>query len=219
MRGYSRGFMKSLMNPIAIIVTSIISIAYYQSTNDIVTSLAIGLIGPLALGIVLKFILNLWPKTFYSDVRTNLYSSLAGSVLTFAWGWIFIIFTLILLTVLPPLEDALINIHNDVVKSMSYNLVAKPLGTNIFGILKEGTTAPDNAGNGEKSFFNDPRFQKIAQDPDVQQAVQAHDYVRLLSNPKVIALTNQVMSDPTALKEFMALYNNQKADQDQSAQK
>src|SRR5438876_8046747 len=101
-RGYSRGFMNSLLGPAAVIAATILSIIYYQKTRDMTTSLAIGLAGPFALYFLLKFFLTMWTNATKTDMPPGLLSRWGGSALTLAWGWVFIVFTLILLAVLPP---------------------------------------------------------------------------------------------------------------------
>ena len=139
-RGASRGFMRSLTGPFSIIVTTILSIIYYQTTGDLITSLLIGLIGPLFLNHLLKFLLKTWAKATNTEIKPSFFSRLGGSILTLIWGWVFIIFTLILLTVLPPWGETLTAVHNDVMQSASY-LIAKPLGELLFAASKQNAAA------------------------------------------------------------------------------
>jgi len=199
-RGASRGFMHSLTGPFSIIVTTIISIIYYQTTEDMIASLIIGLIGPLLLNLLLKFLLKAWVKATNTDIKPNFLSRLGGSILTLIWGWVFIIFTLILLTVLPPWGETLTAVHNDVTKSNSYLIAAKPLEETFFAASKN---------NDAKSLAEDPRFQKILQDPDIQKEIDAHDIVKLMRNPKMMDLVQQIMRDPATMKKIMAIYKSQ----------
>ena len=123
-RGASRGVINSLISPFSIIVTTILSIIYYQATKDIITSLAIGLIGPLILVLLLKFLLKTWAKATDRE-RPGFLSSLTGAILTFIWGWVFIILTLILLAVLPPWGKTLTAVHDDVMKMLPGPSTAK----------------------------------------------------------------------------------------------
>jgi len=199
-QGAVRGFMNSLTVPFSIIVATIISIIYYQITKDVIISLALALIGPLLLHLLLKFLLKTWARATNREINPNFLSRLGGAILTFTWWWIFIIFTLILLTVLPPWGKTLTAIHNDVSTSASYIYIAKPLGEAIT------SEAPSSDA---KSLAEDPRFQKILQDPDIQKEIDAHDIVKLMSNPKMMDLAQQIMSDPATMKKVMALYSSQ----------
>jgi hypothetical protein len=199
--------MNSLLGPFSIIAASILSIIYYQITKEMMISLAIGLVGPLLFLLILKSILKIWTKATHTDIKPAFFSRLAGSILTLIWGWVFIVFTLILLSVLPPLGKPLAAMHNDVIKSMSYCRLAQPLKGIFFAAPKrQDTVVTSNALIFDsKSLAEDPRFQKILQDPEIQKEIDARDFVKLMSNPKMIALTQQIMSDPATMKKVMAL--------------
>lgn len=211
-RGVSRGFMHSLTGPFSIIVTTTLSVIYYQNTKDIIVSLGLGLIGPLLLNSFLKFLLKKWARATNTEIRPNFLSRLGGAFLTLIWGWVFIIFTLILLTVLPPWSETLTAIHNDVVKSNSY-LMAEPWEKILFAASKHPvpTAAVDASSNDAKSLAQDPRFQKILQDPEIQKDIDAHDIVKLMSNPKMRDLVQQLMNDPATMKKVLAVYQSQVA--------
>ena len=193
-RGSSRGFMRSLINPFSIIITSILSVIYYQITKNAIVSLLIGLLGPLLLGFILKGLLSSWITATNSDIKPNSLSQLGGALLTLAWGWVFIALTLILLTV-----------------SASYNFIVKPLQENFSARLNPHQAAAENAdpSSDTKSLSEDPRFQKVMQDPDIQKEIAAHDIAHLMSNPKMMAFTQQVMTDPDTMKKVMDLYSSQ----------
>jgi len=209
-RGASRGFMRSLLGPFSIIVATIISIIYYQITKDIILSLVIGLLGPIFLHFFLKGLLKAYAKATNTEIRPDFLSSLGGVILTLIWGWVFIIFTLLLLALLPPWNKPLAAIHNDVLDSGSYHLI-KPLGDSFFAPSKQNVTAvtSPSAVNDAKSLADDPRFKKVLQDPEIQKEINDHDMIHLMSNPKMIALTQQIMSDPATFKKIMAIYNSQ----------
>ena len=211
LRGASRGFLHSLMGPLSIIVATILSIIYYQDTKDILISLLIGLVGPLGIHLLLKFLLGTWEKATNNAMNPNFLSRLGGAILTLIWGWIFIIFTLLLITLLPPFGKTLAIIRHDITNSESYVSIAKPLEDMFFTAPKQNKPATPvvAASVDAKSLADDPRFQKILQDPDIQNEIASHDFGKLMSNPKIMALTQQIMSDPEEIKKVMAIYRNQ----------
>lgn len=172
--------------------------------------MAIGTIGPFLLTFLLKILLKTWSKATDSDVQPDFFSRLGGAILTLAWGWVFIIFTLIFLGLLPPLGNTLTSIHHDVAQSKSYTSIAKPFEGIFFPVSKQNTDAATNASTtlDAKSLAEDPRFQNILQDPDIQNEINTHDFVKLMSNPKMLKLTQQIMNDPATMKKVMALYKN-----------
>jgi hypothetical protein len=211
LQGYSRGFLRALLTPFSIVIATFLSIIYYQITKEIVICLLIGLVGPFLLNFFFRMIIKAFAKASNNDIRTpNIFSAVAGAILTFAWGWVFIIFTLILLTVLPPWDPTMKAVHDDVLKSRSYK-IAQPWEGILFSSSKENAASTeDNSSTLDaKSLAEDPRFQKIMQDPEIQKDIDAHDMVKLMSNPKMMELTRQIMTDPDMMKKVMTIYSNQ----------
>lgn len=203
--------MSSLIVPFSIIVATLISIIYYQLTNNMIVSLLIGLIGPLIIHIILQFILKAWAKATNTEIRPNFLSRLGGSILTLVWGWVFITFTLILLAAFPPWGKLMAAIHNDVTKSASYFCIAKPVAEHFLIAPKSDVTPVTKppSGSDVKSLSEDPRFQEVLKDPDIQKEIDNRDLVHLMSNPKIRDLTQEILSDPAALKKVMAVYTSQ----------
>ena len=209
-RGSARGFMRSLLGPFSLIIATIVSILYYQSTKDLIASLLIGLLGPLILHLILKFLLKTFAKITNTDVGPGFLSSLGGALLTLIWGWVFVILTLILLTLLPAQGPAMTILHNDITSSFSYKITV-PYVERFFPALKGMSPDTKNvtSKSDAQSLAQDPRFQKILQDPEVQKEINDHDIAKLVSNPKMMALNQQILSDPEMFKKVMAVYRNQ----------
>jgi uncharacterized membrane protein required for colicin V production len=207
LRGAGRGFIASLLIPFSIIVATIISILYYQATHALITSLVIGLIGPFIINLLLTSMLHIWANATNTNIKPTFLSRLGGALVTLAWGWVFIAFALILLAVLPAWNKTLNAIHNDVTKSASYFFV-KPLGETFFNTSTKNTLSktPQDPNAAANDLSQDPRFQAILQDPIIQKDITNHDLVDLMKNPKIIDLTNQIMSDPATFKKVMAIY-------------
>ena len=216
-RGASRGLMRSLLGPFSMIVATIMAIVYYQATQDMVVSLLIGLFGPILLHLILKFLLNTFAKATNTNIRPGFLSSLGGAILTLTWGWVFVVLTLTLLPLLPARGATLTVLHNDITNSFSYKITA-PWVEKFIPALKG--MSPDTKNVASKSdaqsLAQDPRFQEILQDPEVQKDINDHDFTKLLSNPKMMALTQKIMSDPEMLKKVMAVYRSQTQQQPQN---
>ena len=212
-RGATRGFINSLLFPFSIIAATVLSAVYYKMTNNLIISLIIGLIGPFVLSVLLRFILKLWAQAFNNDIKQpGFISRLAGAALTLIWGWVFIILLLILLAVIPTWWGNLTAVHNDVIKSASYLIAAKPVKDAFFNDSQQNAAIPpDNSAlrDDAKSLVEDPRFQKILQDPEIQDEINAHQIGNLMSNPKMMNLVQQIMSDPATMKKVFAIYKNQ----------
>lgn len=209
-RGAARGFIRSLLAPISLIITTILSILYYQATHDLIVSLLLGLLGPILLHHLLKFLLKTFARATNTDTSPGFFSSFAGSVLTLAWGWVFIALTLILLALFPAKENFWTPYHKDLTASISYKIIA-PWEEKLFPLPKEKSTDKTRLSStaDTQSLAQDPRFQKILQDAEIQQEIKDHDMAKLMSNPKIMALTQQIMTDPEMLKKVMAVWQNQ----------
>lgn len=206
LRGASRGFMNSLIGPFSIIAATIISIIYYQATKNIIISLLIGLAGPLLLNLLFKFLLKSWAKV----TSPSFLSRIGGAILNLIWGWVFIFLTLILLTVLPPWGETLKAIQHDVTKSRSY-LIAKPFENTFFAAPQQNATPVTRRSlrNDAKSLAQDPHFQKILRDPEIQKDIDTHDFAKLMSNPKMMGLVQEIMNDPATMNKVLAIYRSQ----------
>ena len=228
--GASRGFMRSFLIPFSIILGTVISIIAYQITKEMALSLLLGISGPLLLHNYFKKLLKKWATATNTDIKPNFLSRSSGIILTLAWGWFFIIFTLIMLAVLPPWGKGLSAVRQDVSQSASYHYIAKPMGMNFFNTITADDpflskriinfffgvstpplppSPPSSAGHDLKNLSEDARFQNVLKDSEVQKEMEAHNFVKLMSNPKVIDLSQQIIRDPATLKEVMALYSNQ----------
>src|SRR5262249_40419174 len=98
--------------------------------------------------------------------------------------------------------------HN-VLSSRCYT-IARPFQDLCFPpSLKEAASATSaNPKADAQSLADDPRFQRVLQDPEIQQELRAKDFVKLMSNPKMMELTRELISDPAALKKVMGIYNS-----------
>jgi len=214
-RGASRGFMRSLTGPFSIIVGTLISMIYYRQTGHMAMSVTIGLLAPLLLSLVLKLFLNMQINPL--EGHLPIISRLSGAVITLSWGWAFIAFTLVLLSLIPPLSPPLTAVRDDVTKSISYAMV-KPWSDLVFPLpqpnmetTKNQKPSPAGGAAAAQSLAQDPRFQKVLQDPEVQKEIQSHDIMELMKNSKMMDLVQQIMSDPATMKKVLSVYSSQTA--------
>lgn len=192
-KGAIQGFLASLLGPAALIFSTIVSLVYFCLTKNFVVSLCIGLLGPFLLAWVFRFFLYSWTKIVNPNGILSLTSRIGGALLTWSWGMIMAGLTVLLLSMAPPINKPLRLMLEDIHMSLAYQLV-KPL--DLF--------ATDNAlGPVDlKSLYQDKRIQDIVNDPQITEAILHHDYSTVMSNPKMVALTQ----DPAMIKKIMAVY-------------
>ena len=86
--------------------------------------------------------------------------------------------------------------------------MVKPFA-DAFGPQKKKTTDGKTVSQVDmESLAQDPRFQKIYEDPQLQKDIADKNLPKLMSNPKILELTQQLMNDPQALKKLLAVYNS-----------
>ncbi len=192
-RGVSRGFLGSILGPLALILATIVSIVYYAWTKDIPISLCIGLFGPFILAWIFRFFLHSWKQMTNPEGKLSLVSRIGGALLTLLWGMTMVIITLLLLAMIPPVNKPLQVMYKDIHMSYIYRII-KPL--DYYAIDK-----PSPQENLE-SLSKDKRIQDIINDPKITEAIRLKDYSSLMSNPKIMAL----IRDPEMIKKMMAIY-------------
>ena len=192
-RGANRGFLGSLLGPVALILCTLISYVYYNLTQKILISLCIGLFGPFILTWVFRAFLHSWAVTSNSVGKHSSLSRMTGALLTWCWGMAMLVITVLLLAMIPPLNKPLEFVYKDVHLSKLYHLI-KPLDS----------SAIDTAGaeNETASLAEDKRIQAIVKDPAVIDAINRKDYSALIANPKITAITK----DPALIRKMMSVY-------------
>ncbi len=202
-RGASRGFLRSILGPFSLIIATILSTVIYQTTHNVVLALMIGLFGPMAIQFLIGHFLTIWHQFIQTEWKPSPLSAVAGAVLTLIWGLSFVLITVVLLSLVPPMMNGVKPMHDDIHRSMTYQCLKPLLPWN-----NKNTAMPaaaSMAGNPAlSSLAQDARFAALMQDPEIQKAVDSKDYSKLFSNPKIMALTQELMSDPNMIKKLMA---------------
>jgi hypothetical protein len=150
-----------------------------------------------------RFMLKSWKKMTNPDAKLSLISRISGAFLTFSWGIIIWVITIILLGFFPPINNFLKRMHNDIHYSVTYAIIkpldptAKPNKANTPGAEPEKTAEEEM-----QSLSEDPRIMDLMNDPLVVKAISKQDYATLMSHPKIMA----IVQDPELLKKMMSLY-------------
>ncbi len=204
--GFMRGFLRSIFGPLALIAGSWIAFAYYQSSHNGFIAFTIGIFAPMILGIFLRFFLSSWLKSLNPDAMPSAISRISGALITIAWGWTFVIFTVILIDLFPGNIKQVKPIQTLIHDSSIAKITVLP-----FRFL----FIPDNINQGSsvslssaKELAQDPRLHELMDDPDIKTAAQEHNYAKLLQNPKIMKLTQEMMADPALMKKVLAAYGD-----------
>lgn len=197
--GLSRGLLRSIFGPIALIAGSWLAYAYYLSTHQTFVAVCLGFIAPMAISFLLKFIVAGWLKSLNPEEEPDIISRLAGALVTLLWGWVFVIFAVIFIEFFPGFNKTIKDLHASIKKSHVVNLTITPFKNLIL------PPAPQSADDAEiKQLAQDPRIIDLMNDPEIQRASKNNDVAAMLKNPKVMKLTQEMMKDPELLKKMMA---------------
>ncbi len=205
-RGFSRGFLRSILAPIAMIVASIGAMIYFKATHDPIISLLIGLFGPLCIQLIVRLFIRTHSIVSGEKIEPSVISRFAGAGVTTVWALIFIGMSLILLAMIPAFNPTMTNIQNSVRSSIAF----APLKIFVPLEQKPKTSTPHRKRSVEEiakdpdiqALYNDPRLKEIFKDRDIVAAIEQKNIAGLMTNPKIMALTQ----DTELMGKLMKIY-------------
>jgi len=211
-KGWRKGFLKTLLKPIALIVGCLIAFLYYQQTQNIPISLLICVLSPFALRILAFLILKLWDKAANKETSLSISSRLFGSIFDVLWSGSYLVLLLIMIGFMPLHVAWFEKIQNDVIASKSYNALHQFMDKKIpslSGDINKITAIIENPAKLQqfqstkefKTLIEDDTLQDIFSDEELTEQIQKKDYGKLLSNPKI----QSIMQDKQLLEKMFAL--------------
>lgn len=208
-RGSSRGILQSLIGPFAFITATAGAYLYYQSTHNILISLAIGILGPMVLYWTLLILLRSIAKLLGGETQPNILSRIAGAAVTTAWGLIIFIPIIIMLSLFPNFHPKIKEMTTDIKNSRTYASIRPYLKWLNLPEDKAQVVAAPSVHKSKPIHTNalaeiqeDKHMQELLNDPVLKEALEQKNYAALLSNPKIM----QMAQDPEFVKKLMAAY-------------
>lgn len=213
-RGWSKGFLQTMLGPISLIIATILSYVYYVITRNMIIAIAIATLGPIILSIVLS--MTIGTLLLAADKKNiSLMSRFLGATINTVWGEFLLITGILMLLFIPLKIPLVLGIQGDIQQSWSY-LQVKTKVNEIFGQDMAGTLDPEklailtdpkaleNLGKTKEfqDIMNDPLIQDLLNDPKTTMAIEQKDIGKLMQSPKFIAITK----NPDLLKKFLSLY-------------
>jgi len=213
-RGWSKGILRTIFGPIALIICSVLSYAYYLYTRDMVIAAAIGIVAPIVLNILFSIMLNLISHD--KDKNTSLIGRIIAALLNLLWGGFIIAVMLFTILMIPFDLPLLQRAQKDIERSSSYVLIkpvidqtlqkhnVQPIDPSKLAALSDPKKMEEVEKTEEyQSLVNDKRIQDILNDPSVNDLIERKQIAQLMQHPKILELTR----DPELLKKFLALYS------------
>lgn len=211
-RGWRKGVLKTLLAPMALIIGWLTAFLYYQKTQNIAVSLAIGVFSPFILRILAALILKLWDKAANQDVPLSISSHVLGSVFGVLWSGSYLAMVLILIGMVPLHEAWFEKIQNDVHASKSYDIFHQFMDKkmpSLSGDINKITAIAEDPAKLQKfqstkefeSLLEDDTLKEIFSDKELTEQIQNKEYGKLLTNPKIQA----IMKDGQLLEKMFAM--------------
>ncbi len=121
--GWRKGFFKTILGPITMIVGCVMGYLYYQKTHNMAVSLGICIIGPFMINFLVSLVLKIWHKAVNDDAPLALMSRLFGGAFSLFWGSCYLVMTLILIGIVPIRIGWFEKVQDDVLASKSYAFI------------------------------------------------------------------------------------------------
>ncbi len=209
--GLSRGFLRSLIGPFALISSAIFALIYYFITYHILKTLLIIFMGPILVSLVLSGLLSLWHKKVNNSRPLGALSCFLGALINLIWGCYLAIFVILFFAMAPLEKTPFHGLKSEVLESKSYQLIGKWIHQGI-PAMEEMEDMAQIAQDPEKlrNIQSTPRFQKVYQNPDfqelindpqTQQQLEEKNIPALLSNPKI----REVLKNKSLMKDLIQL--------------
>ena len=214
-RGWTKGILRTIFGPIALVVCSFLSYFYYILTRDLLVAAAIGIAAPIVLNIIFSILLNLLTAGKDKE-RIATFSRITAGLLNLIWGEFILIVTILTVLMLPFELPSLNKAQKDIEGSSMYGFVKPALDEalkahHIQAIDPTKIAALSDPKKLEalektaefQSLMDDDRIKQILNDPVINEQIKNKQIAQLMQNPKIIELTR----DPALLKKFLALYS------------
>ena len=95
--GWRKGFLKTLLGPITLIIGCLIAYYHYQQTQNIAVSISICVFSPFALKILASMMLNLWNKAVNNAAPLSTASKVLGSIVGVLWSGSYLALLLVMI--------------------------------------------------------------------------------------------------------------------------
>ena len=209
-RGWSRGLLRTLVGPIALLLGCVMAAIHYSQNHNIIMALAISIVAPIILNLLLSFVLAVWQKTVNADKPVSPVSRAWGAGLCALWGGINLLLIIVLIALIPSNASWIESVRQDIFDSGTYSLVdqwAKHLipkkSIDIRAIsqtLKDPGQIQRLQSSAEyQAVRDDKTIQTLLTDEEIVRDIRDKNFTRLMANPKMQA----VIKDPELVKKIL----------------
>jgi len=194
--GWRKGFLRTLLEPIALVAGCLLGLGYYHKTGNIVTGLSISILSPFVINMLVALMLKLWHKSTRKYKPIPFSSRFLGGGLSLLWRGSYLALLLLLIGTAPISAKWYKCIHADVTASKLYTFVYSKvehrLDQSFFDPNKTFTLIqnPEKFQKFEstkefKNLMSDPQLKELLSDENITEQIKNKKYGQLLSNPKM----------------------------------
>jgi hypothetical protein len=230
--GAYQGLLRSLVGPVALIISLILTGFVYLSTKSFSATFLTAILSPFFFAWIIVSALKKWLNSEEAP-RLSIVSRVGGQIVNVVWGSIVIFVTIAFLAFFPFNRFDLAGVSKDVHRSVSFRLIEPMFIDKALHYEPRPDPATCEAGLCSTSeqdlqalasdpqiqaIMNDPRVQRLQNDPDAQKAMENRDYGALVNNPTIRELTMDPQFLIKALKAYPKIQalTNQQQNQGQS---
>lgn len=210
--GWRKGFMKSIIGPIALIIASIFSIQYYFKTQDMLMALVIGVFGPFILHIIFAILIKIWHISVSDKKELSTPSRFIGGCFSLFWRGSIFVLMLILIVMIPLSWGPMEKIQLNITQSRTYQFFMQFFGEHGGGSAFNLESITDILEDPEKleqlqetdefnALVEDKTLKEIFEDEDYIKIAQEKDFAKLLSHPN----TQKILQDKNLVQKIMSL--------------
>ncbi|MEW5894619.1 MAG: hypothetical protein AB1650_02505 [Candidatus Omnitrophota bacterium] len=199
-RGFTKGFLRSMVGPVCLAFWSIIGIMHYDLGDNIISSVMVTIFGSVISTTVILFIFLLGRTQVHKQHRHYVFlgSRLLGAAANLFWNGLLVAVLATLLSLTPRSFLGLEQTQQQIQQSRSYILFYRYL-INPFPLVKDiqMTMAVLSDYNQLDRFkdspqyqnvFSDPKIQNVINNPSIMDKIYSKDAITLLQTPQIQAL-------------------------------
>lgn len=209
-RGWSRGLLRTLIGPIALILGCVMAVIYYAQNHNILMAFVISIVAPMILNLLFSLALTVWQKTVNADNPVSPVSRAWGAGLCALWGDINLLLIIVLIALVPSNASWIENVRQDIFNSGTYSLIDQwtkhliPRKSIDIRAVSQILKDPDQIQNLQsseeyKAVWEDKTIRALLADEEIMRDIQDKDFAKLLTNPKMQAL----MKDPELVRKIL----------------
>jgi len=211
-RGWSKGLLRVLAGPIALLVGCLGAYIYYTQEKNIIVAFLISVVAPLILNIVFSLALTVWQKIAKIETPISTASRVWAAGICAIWGDINILLIIVLVVLLPVNIPWVESARKDIFNSATYSLIDQwtrhlipeksiDIRTVSKALNDPGAMEHLQSSTEYKAVMEDEAFQQLLADEETMKDIQDKNFAKLLANPKLQAM----LKDPEMVKKILDL--------------